>query len=154
MIVRVYLKSHLFHLPRKQDDLTQLIIERFYQNKKLVKAAIQKLYPIIKIENENLKIEKDTNIFLLNLYLLVLQERGELQDLEYLQESINNEWLLQKIAEKTGLNLYEKSFDEIESIVIEHLYKKEKENDTLSILENVEYSIKWVQKANNLLERS
>lgn len=65
----------MFQLPRKQDDLTELIKERLYKNKKLVKSAITKLYPISEVDNENIIIKRNTNIFLLNLYLLVLQEK-------------------------------------------------------------------------------
>lgn len=43
MILKVYIKNHMFQLPRSQDDLTELIKERLYENKKLVKSAITKL---------------------------------------------------------------------------------------------------------------
>lgn len=159
MILKVYIKRHMFQLPRKQDDLTDLIAEKLYQNKKLVKSAITKMYSITEVENENIIIERNTNIFLLNLYLLVLQEKGELAFTE--KVTLNNEILLQGIEEKTNLNVSTVSVEETEELVLNHLYPTEQEEvevdtddteDTQEIFQNIKYSIDWIKKAHNHLK--
>ncbi|UOE94779.1 hypothetical protein [Alkalihalobacillus sp. LMS39] len=161
MILKVYIKRNLFHLPRKQNDLTELIKEKFYKNKTLVKTAFQKLYSITEIENENIVVERNTNIFLLNLYLLVLQEKGELAFTEKVE--FNDKVLLQKIEEKTRLNVLNDSIEDIEELVLNHLYpteqkatKKErlldtKDTSSRATFDHIDFSIEWIKKAHNKL---
>lgn len=160
MILKVYIRTQMFQLPRKQDDLTNLVSERLYQTKKLVKSAITKMYSIDKVENENVFIERKTNIFLLNLYLLVLQEKGELAFTE--KTTLNNEILLKGIEEKTNLNVSSASVEETEKLVLNYLYPIEHEKperdtkdteETKEIFKNIEYSIDWIKKAHNHLKK-
>ncbi|MFP7461700.1 hypothetical protein SFC52_24160 [Niallia circulans] len=147
----------MFQLPRKQDDLTELVTEKLYKNKKLIKSAITKLYSISEVEpNEYIIIERNTNIFLLNLYLLVLQEMGELAFTE--KTTLNDDILLKKIEEKTNLNVSNLSVEEIEQLVLTYLYSSSKPNevlkdtkDTEELFQNIEYSIDWIKKAHNQL---
>lgn len=159
MILKVYIKRHMFQLPRKQDDLTEIVTEKLYRNKKLVKSAITKLYSIGEIEpNDYIIIERNTNIFLLNLYLLVLQEKRELAFTEKI--TLNDDILLKKIEDKTNLKVSNLSVEETEKLVLNYLYSSEKETpeediedtkDTKEIFQNIEYNIDWIKKAHNQL---
>lgn len=161
MILKVYIKSHMFQLPRKQDDLTELIKERLYKNKKLVKSAITKLYPISEVDNENIIIKRNTNIFLLNLYLLVLQEKEELAFTE--KTILDNETLFQKLKEKTNLDVSNVSIEEAEKIILNYLYPNENQTthdtitedtkDTDDTFQNIEFSMSWIKKAHYELQK-
>lgn len=157
----------MFQLPREHDDLTALVKERLYGNKKLVKSAITKLYPISQIDN--FSVARDTNIFLVNLYLLVLQEKGDFSEIEEIT-AFDNSLLLKKIEDKTNLNVSSVSIEETETLVLNHLYQdgetspdydtrdtedtegtKDTENDS-EILQNIEYSLDWLKKAHRKLK--
>lgn len=150
MILKVYIKNHMFQLPRSQDDLTELIKERLYENKKLVKSAITKLYPISDIDNKNIFIQKNTNIFLLNLYLLILQKKNKLEFTE--QTTIDNKIIYEKIYEETKLDVSSVPIEEAEKMILQHLEQNEIEHnqdteDTSDPFQNIEFSTSWLKKA-------
>lgn len=66
----------MFHLPTLDNQILEAQVEQEL-NIKVDKSQIFKLYPLTKIEdNENILIEKQrTNIFLLNLLLMVLNHK-------------------------------------------------------------------------------
>lgn len=154
MIVKMYIQKHLFHLPRKQDDLTEMIKERFYKRKPLVKSGITKLYRISDVENKTIKYEKNVNIFLVNLYLLLLEDEGKLLHEEDIQITLSDENIIKEISKITGEKLNGSSIEEIERTVHEHLNSKEKggNNKTHDKSINVEFSLDWVKKMNRRLK--
>lgn len=127
MIIKAYIRNHLFHLPRNQDDLTEQIKEKFYSRKKLIKSSITKMYPISKIEtkDDKIKIEhsRDLNIFLLNIYLLFIENKG-IDQLSKIEIKLTNENIQQELGkeiEKIGKNT---KIEEIEKLVFNHIKNK------------------------------
>lgn len=153
MILKVYIRKHLFHLPRKQDDLTEMIKEKFYQRKPLVKSGLTKLYRISNIE-EDIEYEKDVNIFLINLYLLVLENDGALENIKDIQITLSDENIKNHLAKIIKKDIKDTSIDEIEKLINEHLTKKDnadKGSDNTKALNKVEFSIDWVKNMDRKL---
>lgn len=128
MIIKAYIRNHLFHLPRKQDDLTEQIKEKFYSRKKLIKSSIAKMYPISKIEtkDDKIKIEhsRDLNIFLLNIYLLFIENKG-IDQLSKIEIKLTNENIKQELSkeiEEIGKNT---EIEEVEKHVFNHIRNKD-----------------------------
>jgi len=154
MIINVYIKKHSFKLPRDQEDLTEQIKKRFYRKKTLSKSAITKTYNISKIE-ENIDYKKDINIFLLNLYLLIL-EKNHIKNFKDIPIKLSNEKIIEELSQILNQNLNGLSVEDIEEIVLIYLNTStEKENnenkDVSSYEENlnineVEFTIDWVKK--------
>lgn len=168
MLIKAYIKKHMFHLPTLNNQILETQVEQAL-NKKVDKSSISKLYPLTKIEdNENILIEKQrTNIFLLNLLLLVLNHNEKNITV---QEYYNNVFITSKLEEETNLKLENLPFDNLEknimgyltssdtdepSEVIEMLDQmiKENENKEGSAFENVEFSLDWLEKAQKELNR-
>ncbi|PFY44438.1 hypothetical protein [Bacillus toyonensis] len=160
MLIKAYIKKHLFHLPTLDNQKLETQVEQEL-NIKVVKSQIFKLYPLTKIEdNENILVEKQrTNIFLLNLLLLVLNhnKKGIIA-----QEYYNNEFIISKLEKETNLKLENIPFEDLEKDIMEYVNssrdkdnmskskvesndKTESKND--SIFENVEFSLNWLSKA-------
>ncbi|PGU51809.1 hypothetical protein [Bacillus cereus] len=170
MLIKAYIKKHMFHLPTLDNQILETQVEQAL-NKKIDKSSVSKLYPLTKIEdNENILIEKQrTNIFLLNLLLLVLNRKE--QDIT-VQEYYNDVFITSKLEEETSLILEHLSFDELEKNVMEYLTSSEtdepsevitdvidmldqmiEENKEGSVFENVEFSLNWLEKAQKELNR-
>lgn len=166
MLIKAYIKKHMFHLPTKNNQILEAQIEQDL-NIKVDKSRISKLYPLTKIEdNENILIEKQhTNIFLLNLLLLVLnQNKKHITTREY----YNNTFIISKLEEETNLKLGSRPFDNLERNVMEYLTASDtnepseviemldqmiKTNEEGSAFENVEFSLDWLEKAQKELNR-
>ncbi|PFD20477.1 hypothetical protein [Bacillus cereus] len=166
MLIKAYIKKHMFHLPTLDNQILETQIEQAL-NKKVDKSSVSKLYPLTKIEdNENILIEKQrTNIFLLNLLLLVLNHNEK--DIT-VQEYYNDVFIISRLEEETNLELENLPFDNLEknimgyitssntdepSEVIEMLDQMVKENKEGSAFENVEFSLNWLEKAQKELNR-
>lgn len=170
MLIKAYIKKHMFHLPTLDNQILETQVEQAL-NKKIDKSSVSKLYPLTKIEdNENILIEKQrTNIFLLNLLLLVLNRKEK--DIT-VQEYYNDVFITSKLEEETSLILEHLSFDELEKNVMEYLTSSEtdepseviteviemldqmiEENKEGSVFENVEFSLNWLEKAQKELNR-
>lgn len=170
MLVKAYIKKHMFHLPTLDNQILETQVEQAL-NKQIDKSSVSKLYPLTKIEdNENILIEKQrTNIFLLNLLLLVLNRKEK--DIT-VQEYYNDVFITSKLEEETSLILEHLSFDELEKNVMEYLTSSEtdepseviteviemldqmiEENKEGSVFENVEFSLNWLEKAQKELNR-
>ncbi|PFA82759.1 hypothetical protein [Bacillus cereus] len=170
MLIKAYIKKHMFHLPTLDNQILETQVEQAL-NKKIDKSSVSKLYPLTKIEdNENILIEKQrTNIFLLNLLLLVLNRKEK--DIT-VQEYYNDVFITSKLEEETSLILEHLSFDELEKNVMEYLTSFEtdepseviteviemldqmiEENKEGSVFENVEFSLNWLEKAQKELNR-
>ncbi|MBJ8113664.1 hypothetical protein JDS99_29475 [Bacillus cereus group sp. N6] len=156
MLIKAYIKKHLFHLPTLDNQKLETQVEQEL-NIEVDKSQIFKLYPLTKIEdNENILVEKQrTNIFLLNLLLLVLNhnKKGIIA-----QEYYNNEFIISKLEKETNLKLKNIPFENVEKDIMEYVNpscnkdnmselndKTESEND--SIFENVEFSLNWLSRA-------
>ncbi|MEW5208049.1 hypothetical protein, partial [Bacillus cereus] len=118
--------------------------------------------------NENILIKKQhTNIFLLNLLLLVLNHNKKNIAV---QEYYNNECIISKLEEETNLELKNIPFDNLEKNIMAYLTSsnldepsevidmldqmiKANENKEDSALENVEFSLDWLEKAQKELNR-
>src|SRR5699024_1706632 len=154
MIINVYIKKHAFKLHRNQEELTEQIKKRFYRKKTLSKSAITKTYNISKIE-ENIDYKKDINIFLLNLYLLIL-EKNHIKNFKDIPIKLSNKKIIEELSQILNQNLNGLSVEDIEEIVLIYLNTNtEKENnenkDVSSYEENlnineVEFTIDWVKK--------
>nr|WP_206773326.1 hypothetical protein [Bacillus cereus group sp. N6] len=146
----------MFHLPTLDNQKLETQVEQEL-NIEVDKSQIFKLYPLTKIEdNENILVEKQrTNIFLLNLLLLVLNhnKKGIIA-----QEYYNNEFIISKLEKETNLKLKNIPFENVEKDIMEYVNpscnkdnmselndKTESEND--SIFENVEFSLNWLSRA-------
>lgn len=166
MLIKAYIKKHMFHLPTLDNQILETQVEQAL-NKKIDKSSVSKLYPLTKIEdNENILIEKQrTNIFLLNLLLLVLNRKEK--DIT-VQEYYNDVFITSKLEEETSLILEHLSFDELEKNIMEYLTSSEtnepskviemldqmiEENKEGSVFENVEFSLNWLDKAQKELNR-
>ncbi|MGD6840577.1 hypothetical protein ACQCVL_29605 [Bacillus thuringiensis] len=170
MLIKAYIKKHMFHLPTLDNQILEEQVEQAL-NKKVDKSRISKLYPLTKIEdNENILIEKQhTNIFLLNLLLLVLNHNKK--DITA-QEYYNDVFITSKLEEETNLILEYLSFDELEKNIMEYVTSSEtdepseviteviemldqmiEENEEGSVFKNVEFSLNWLEKAQKELNR-
>ncbi|MBG0964209.1 hypothetical protein [Bacillus sp. SRB1LM] len=166
MLIKAYIKKHMFHLPTLDNQILETQVEQAL-NKKIDKSSVSKLYPLTKIEdNENILIEKQrTNIFLLNLLLLVLNHNKKNITV---QEYYNDVFIISKLEEETNLELENLPFEDLEknimgyitssdtdepSEVIEMLDQMVKENKEGSAFENVEFSLNWLEKAQKELNR-
>ncbi|MCU5065390.1 hypothetical protein P5815_30380 [Bacillus cereus] len=170
MLIKAYIKKHMFHLPTLDNQILEAQVEQAL-NKKVDKSRISKLYPLTKIEdNENILIEKQhTNIFLLNLLLLVLNHNKK--DITA-QEYYNDVFITSKLEEETNLILEHLSFDELEKNIMEYVTSSEtdepseviteviemldqmiEENEEGSVFKNVEFSLNWLEKAQKELNR-
>lgn len=156
-ILKTYIKSNMFHLPREQRKLEEEIKNIFYSsgNKVFKKKGFEKLYSIEKTDNSNVTLKRNTNIFLLNLYLLVLQETNQLNQLTFDKPvSHDNNTIKDEIFKITGINVLEMDYEEIEKTLLDHLYpKKERNRETKKseTLEKVEFNLSWIKKANEYL---
>lgn len=142
MIVKTYIKNHLFHLPRKQEDLTAQIKEKFFKRKKLVKSGINKMYPVTKIEKENNKLEssRDLNIFLLNIYLLFIESKG-LDQLSNIEIELTNENIKKELSKEISQIEKQSEIEDIEKHVenyIKNSFQKNKETK-----QNI-FNMKWI----------
>lgn len=160
MILKVYIRKHLFHLPRKQDDLTELIKEKFYKRKPLVKSGFTKLYRISDIENSEIQYEKDVNIFLINLYLEVLDHKGKLTNEKDISITLSDDNIKKEIATIINEDIHDLSIEDIEKKVDDFLNEKDASNKKTSDKENttkkendlnVKFSIEWVKKMDKKL---
>ena len=174
MLIKVYLKSEMFHLPIAHDELVQQVTEKLYKERKLVNSAIGKQYPILKIEgNENIIINKQrTNIFLLNFLLLVLYEQGKKIEEE---KHFSDSFIIECLEELTQLDL-SNGYEDLEQKTLDYLANKssnhegeiltfssmknddneegnsEETNDTEDALKNVKFSMDWVKQAHKKLK--
>lgn len=165
MLIKAYIKNHMFHLPMKQIALLEQVEHAL--NKKVDKSTIAKLNPVTKIEdNENILIEQQhTNIFLLNLLLLVLNHnKKDITEQAY----YNNSFIISRLEEETGLNL-KLTYEGIEKEVGNYLtptpdipqaeinnedeVEEEEEEKKNSYLDNVEFSLNWLKKAHEQLNK-
>ncbi len=170
MIVKAYIKRHLFHLPiTESSDLLERV-EEALGKENINKENFEKLYPLTKIEeNDNILVEKqNTNIFLLNLLLLVLNHNEkEITEQEY----FNKDLMISKLEEETHLELQGLSFDVLEKEIEKFFHpisetaaetqidtgsqdepEKEEKEQEFSYLENVTFSVDWLKGAQQELD--
>ena len=119
MLIKAYIKKHMFHLPTLNNQILETQVEQAL-NKKVDKSSVSKLYPLTKIEdNENILIEKQrTNIFLLNLLLIVLNHNEKNITV---QEYYNDVFIISKLEEETNLELENLPFDNLEKNIMGYL---------------------------------
>jgi len=174
MLIKVYLKSEMFHLPIAHKELVRQVTEKLYKEMKLINSAIGKQYPILKVEgNENIIINKQrTNIFLLNFLLLVLYEQGgEIDEENHFSDS----FIIECLEELTQLDLSQ-GYEDLEQKLLDYLANKSSHyegeslivdiaestydtdgiptetNDTEDTFKNVKFSMDWVKQAHKKLE--
>ncbi|MED4455635.1 hypothetical protein [Metabacillus fastidiosus] len=164
MLIKAYIKRHLFHLPMEEQELLNQVEKAL--NKEINKENIHKLYPLTKIEdNDNILIEKqNTNIFLLNLLLSVLNHNDtEITEQEYYNESL----IISKLEEETQLKLQGLPFDAVKKEIGNYLNPTsdeprvepqaetaiKEETKQNSYLENVEFSVDWLRGAQQELDK-
>lgn len=157
MLIKAYINKHMFHLPMEENELLNQV--ELALNKKVDKPNIAKLNPLTKIEdNENILIEKQhTNIFLLNLLLMVLNHNEKnLTDQEY----YNDSFIISRLEEETELSLEALPLEGVEKEVSNYLNstsdmpKTETENEEKnSYLQNVQFSVSWLKGAQKELNR-
>lgn len=155
MILKLYIKKNLFHLPRKQDDLTRMIKELFYKRKTLVKSSLPKMYQISDIENKNIKYEKNVNIFLINLYLLVLQSDEELAS-DDITITLSDENIISELSKKLDKDLKDLSIEKLEKIIGNYISSEQEKNEQSKTISkgrdaendqnvDVDFTIAWVK---------
>lgn len=168
MLIKAYIKKHMFHLPTLNNQILEAQVEQDL-NIKVDKSQVFKLYPLTKIEdNENILIEKQrTNIFLLNLLLMVLNHNKK--DIT-VQEHYNNGFIISKLEKETNLKLENVPFDDLEKNIMKYLNSSDAEKPSevietldqmietneskkVSVFENVEFSLNWLNKAQKELNR-
>lgn len=166
MLIKAYIKNHMFHLPMEQEALLEQVEKALKRN--IDKSNISKLYPLTKIEdNENILVEKQhTNIFLLNLLLLVLNSK----DIDIVvQEYFNDTFIISELENVTQLNFKSLPFEVIEKEVINYLNPNsenlmidvpqielrgiENTEDKKSCFENIQFSVNWIKEAQKELNR-
>ena len=156
MLIKAYIKREMFRLPMDQNELQNQVEEAF---KKIEKSNAGKIFPLTKIEeNENILVEKQrTNIFLLNLLLLVLNHNKSGFTDEF---NCNEENITSRLEEETGLDLKSITFDGVEKEVINFLNpptapttKNEVEKEGFAYLKNVQFSVDWLKGAQKELEQ-
>lgn len=148
MILKVYIQKHLFHLPRKQDDLTRTIKETFYKRKPLVKTGFAKLYPISDIELEGIKYEKNVNIFLINLYLLVMEHQGKLLKRNDIKIKLSDENIIKELSKILNVDIKSETLENIESKVDKYIHNNEEPLEDVKKEQgelDVEFNIDWVK---------
>ncbi|PFT67300.1 hypothetical protein COK81_34720 [Bacillus thuringiensis] len=167
MLIKAYIKKHMFHLPTQNNEQLEKQVEQEL-NIKIDKSQIFKLYPLTKIEdNENILVENQrTNIFLLNLLLLVLNhnKKGIIA-----QEYYNNGFIISNLEKETNLKLENIPFDDLEKGIMEYINpscnkenmskSKIESNDKTeskkdSIFENVEFNLNWLSRAQKELNHT
>lgn len=173
MIVKVYIKRHMFHLPMKEPELVELV-EKALNKENINKENFHKTFPLTKIEeNDNIIVERqNTNIFLLNLLLWVLNHNNkEITEREY----YNEELMVSKLEEETQLELKGLPFDAVEIEVDKYLNPPPVQTETevesepetgsqaetetreeaqgFSYLENVTFSVDWLKGAQQELDQ-
>lgn len=166
MLIKAYIKKHMFHLPMKESELLKQVEDNFKKKEKVNKSIIEKLYPLTKIEdNENILIEgQNTNIFLLNLLLLVLSHNEKkITDQEYYNESL----IISRLEKEMEINLTGLPFEGVEKVVANYLNQTTdkpsvglqterehvEETENKSYLENVQFSVNWLKEAQKELKR-
>src|SRR5690625_2431707 len=146
MIIKAYIRNHLFHLPRNQNDLTEQVKEKLYNRKKLIKSGISKMYPITKLETKNneTKIEhsKDLNIFLLNIYLLYLESKG-IDYLSNIQIKLSNDNIYQSLKNEIEQVDKHTTIEETEKIVLDHIETSRNNKEKSFQTQNV-FNMDWV----------
>ena len=153
MLIKAYLRRHMFHLPMKENELLNQVEKEL--NKPVNKSVFGKIYPVTKIEdNENILIEgQKTNIFLLNLLLLVLNHNEtDITEPGY----YNGTNIISRLEEETKLNL-KGPFEEVEKEVGNYLNptsytpqietEKKEEKEKNPYLKNVEFRVGWLKGA-------
>ena len=164
MLIKAYIKRHMFHLPMKDSELLNQIQTKIRGIDESGKSIIHKAYPLTKIENDNGNIlidKQNTNIFLLNSLLLVLNHNKKaIEKQEYYSDNI----IIGKLEVEIKNDLKGLSFEAVEQKVITYLnpiFDKtqneaveskaeteiEKEKDKGSHLENVRFSVSWLSGA-------
>ncbi|OQR53479.1 hypothetical protein [Bacillus sp. CDB3] len=148
MIIKGYIREHLFKLPTKDNAILKEDIEKKFNKTINDGPEMGILYPLTKIEgNENIVIEKQkTNIFLLNLLLLVLKQNDKAITVK---ENYHDKFIILQLEQETSLKLQGMSFSDLEKKVMEYITPPTP--STPSILENVEFNLAWVKKAHKEL---
>jgi len=152
MILKVYIQKHLFHLPRNQENLTEMIKEKFYKRKPLVKSGITKLYRITEIENKEIKYKNSVNIFLVNLYLLLLEQKGELTNKTNIPITLSDENIKNELSKELDQEVNEMSIEELEEKINQYMTENvsNEQSDTENSSEKekieVDFSMKWVKE--------
>lgn len=154
MLIKAYLKRHMFHLPMAAPELLEQVETAL--NKKVDKENIYKTFPITKVEdNENILIDRqNTNIFLLNLLLSVFNHKEiEITEPQY----YNYDFIISKLEEVTQLDLQGLPFEAIENEVGNYINPtvetpiKEAEGvggkEDFSYLKNVAFNVDWLKGA-------
>ncbi|MCM3736478.1 hypothetical protein M3215_11745 [Bacillus cytotoxicus] len=167
MLIKAYIKKHMFHLPTLSNQILEAQVEQAL-NEKFDKSIMSKAYPLTKIEDhENILIEKQrTNIFLLNLLLIVLKHNKK--DIT-VQEHYNDEFIISKLEKETNLKLKNIPFDSLEKSIMEYVTPdtdepsevieksdqalKTNESKEGSVFGNVQFNLDWLEKAQKELRR-
>lgn len=157
MLIKAYIKKHMFHLPMEESELLNQV--ELALNKNVDKSNVAKLNPLTKIEdNENILIEKQhTNIFLLNLLLIVLNHnKKDITEQEY----YNDSFIISRLEEETELSLKALPLEGVEKEVSNYLnptsdkpQTETKNEEKNSYLENVQFSIHWLKGAQKEINR-
>lgn len=166
MLIKAYIKNHMFHLPMEQEALLEQVEQALQRN--IDKTTVSKLYPLTKIEdNENILVEKQhTNIFLLNLLLLVLNSKGiEIA----VQEYFNDPFIVSELENVTRLNFKSLPYEGIEKEVINYLNPDSEEQivdipqieveeiqndeENRTCFDNIQFNVNWLKEAQKELNR-
>lgn len=157
-MIKAYIKAQMFHLPLEQTELKKQVTERVYDGEEVKFSLIGKMNPVSKVEgNNNIKIEKQkTNIFLLNLLLLVYKK----QNCAITEEiPCNDMTIIEKLKELTKLEI-PSLFEEIEKSILDFLNDNEttsdNETEQCEIKKDdyeVKFTLEWVKSTHSKLQR-
>ncbi|MBG9522350.1 MULTISPECIES: hypothetical protein [Bacillus] len=148
MLIKAYIKKHMFQLPTQNNEQLEAQVEQKLQIQ-VDKSEFSKLYPLTKIEeNTNILVDKQgTNIFLLNLLLMVLNHH---QKAILVPEYYTNGFMIAKLEKETNVQITNIPFDNVEKAIMEYINPScDKENTSKreSVLDHVEFSLNWLSKA-------
>lgn len=151
-MLTAYLKNEGFQLPIPHVELVNQVSNKFGD---VATHSIYKTLPISKIEGvEMIEIRKQkTNIFLFNLYLNLVKNKG----IEIVEGFYNDSFITKQIQQITGLSFND--YNDLEQKVLAYLGESQgAENSTgeqdtqTSSLKAVNFSLDWVKQAHKIIQ--
>jgi hypothetical protein len=147
MILNVYLGKIMIHLPMKESALLDKV-QSLFPKYVIRQESAHKIQPITGADSELIIVDKQkTNIFYLNLLLLVLnRKKVTISEKGY----YNNEFITDYLSKEIGKDLKGKTYSNVFDLVFDYLTeaKSEKKSSPKDFkLDQVEFSMKWLKKA-------
>lgn len=155
-MLTAYLKNEGFQLPVPHVELVNQVSNKFANELgEIATNSIYKTLPISKVEGvEIIETRKqNTNIFLLNLYLNLVKNKG----IEIVEGLYNDSFITKQIQQITGLSFND--YNDLEQKVLAYLGESQgAENSTgeqdtqTSSLKAVNFSLDWVKQAHKIIQ--